>query len=227
MATATTFAPRTANDRLKASFLPYLAGAITISAAIHFLALSRINVGEVADYTMYRAGELEQVILHQPEFEIPRPPEQIARPAIPMISADVNISEEITIAEIIFYETAAEGPPPPPVIQEIELSEEPAFTPFEVRPMLRNLPEFQKKLLDLYPLMLKQAGVGGIAVLWIFIDEEGTVQNTRIVESSGYPELDAVAEEAVRSTAKFTPALNRDIAVPVWIQMPITFEARS
>jgi protein TonB len=70
--------------------------------------------------------------------------------------------------------------------------------------------------------MLRDAGVGGTAILWFFINEQGVVTQTQVFESSGYPALDQAATE-VASIMRFSPALNRDEAVPVWVQIPIEF----
>ena len=53
------------------------------------------------------------------------------------------------------------------------------------------------------------------------------MRNTRVVSSSGFTELDQVAERVMSEAARFSPAYNRDTRVPVWIQMPVTFEART
>jgi TonB family protein len=71
-----------------------------------------------------------------------------------------------------------------------------------------------------YAASLEEENLSGRAVLWVFIDAEGRVGNTRVVESSGQTLVDAVALAAIRE-ARFEPARNRDAAVPVWIQLPI------
>ena len=58
--------------------------------------------------------------------------------------------------------------------------------------------------------------------MWFFIDENGVVQNQVVKVSSGHQALDAAALR-VAPVFRFTPALNRDKAVPVWVSLPITF----
>jgi periplasmic protein TonB len=113
--------------------------------------------------------------------------------------------------------------PAPPIPNAPDLSEQPAFTPYSVKPELKNPGELQKALERNYPRAYKEAGVGGTTLLWVFIDISGAVKNTKVVESSGHAELDEAAREVVTTTAKFSPAYNRDDRVPVWIQIPITF----
>ena len=76
-----------------------------------------------------------------------------------------------------------------------------------------------------YPPLLRDAGIGGTANIWFFIDENGRVQDTRIQESSGHQQLDEAALR-VADIMRFTAALNRDKKVPVWVAFPITFQVR-
>ena len=102
---------------------------------------------------------------------------------------------------------------------------EPVFTPFTVRPELRNASEVQRTLSEEYPPLLRDAGVGGTTTVWFFIDAEGRVEQTRIARSSGHEAIDEAALR-VAATMEFTPARNRDERVAVWVQFPITFQVR-
>ncbi len=61
--------------------------------------------------------------------------------------------------------------------------------------------------------------------VWFQIDVEGSVQQTLVKTSSGHMALDEAALK-VAGVIEFTPALNRDKRVPVWISLPITFTTR-
>jgi len=218
----TGFVEPKANDRLKNSFNTWFWGSLTAAAAIHFAALAFWPEMTAADISIV-STELEQVEIIQ-EFEIPPPPEQIARPAVPVLSTNINISDDITIADVTFSENPVSDLPPPPTGGGVTVSDQPTFTPFEVRPELRNRAAYGQALERRYPPMLKDAGIGGTVTLWVFINEDGRVENTRIVNSSGYEQLDRVAEDVMKEVAQFSPALNRDQRVPVWIQIPVTFQ---
>jgi TonB family protein len=103
--------------------------------------------------------------------------------------------------------------------------DQPVFTPFTVEPKLVNLSDVERSLQRNYPPLLRDAGIGGRAVLWFHIDENGNVVKTQLNESSGYEALDDAAAR-VASTMRFTSAKNRDKAVQVWVQIPITFTSR-
>ncbi|MGH7546450.1 MAG: energy transducer TonB, partial [Gemmatimonadota bacterium] len=80
-----------------------------------------------------------------------------------------------------------------------------------------------------YPETLRQAGVGGTVVVWAFLDETGRLKNRKLSKGSGFSALDDAALKALQEIGEkigFTPALNRDKAVPVWIQQSITFSVR-
>jgi TonB family protein len=216
--------PVTANDRLKADFGSRFWGSLLLAALLHFLVLALWPEMEAADVS-YAADQLEQVELPR-EFEIPPPPEQIVRPAVPVLSTDVNISEDITIGEVRFEDNPVSELPPPPTGQGVDVSDQPTFTPREVEPELKNRAEFGRLLERRYPPMLRDAAIGGTVLLWVYVDESGRARNTRVTQSSGYEQLDALAQELMREAARFSPALNRDQKVPVWIQMPVTFQTR-
>jgi periplasmic protein TonB len=211
----------TANERLKVRAGSYFWGSLAVAAALHYFVLAYAPTLTAADVSI-ESEPLEQVEL-PPQVEIPPPPEQIVRPAIPLMSTSVDVDADVTIAPNDFDMPPTELPPPP--VGAVDISATPTFTPYEVRPTLRNPEEYGRALLRDYPSMLRDAGIGGTVVLWVFIDEEGVVQTTRVTESSGYEPLDRVAESLMRDVARYTPAMNRDQRVPVWIQQPVTFEA--
>jgi protein TonB len=101
----------------------------------------------------------------------------------------------------------------------------PAFTPFTLAPTLTNRAEVGDALTREYPPLLRDAGIGGRVLVWFFIDENGAVQGNRLVETSGHAALDEAALK-VASVMRFTAAKNRDKNVPVWVQIPITFQVR-
>jgi TonB family protein len=221
---ASTVAPqRSANQRLQDRSTSYVFAAITFSAALHYAAFS-VGTFSVPDFRLNTSPPMERIEL-QRRVEIPPPPAEIARPAMPVVSTNVNIDPDLTIGSVLIRDNPAERLPPPPTPATPDLSEQPVFTPYSVRPELRNADELMRALERSYPQTLKDAGIGGTTLLWVFIDVAGAVQNTRVVETSGFTDLDRIAETVVRATARFSPAYNRDQRVPVWIQIPITFRS--
>jgi len=213
----------TANEKFKKSFGSWFWGSMILATVMHFFVFFFWPEMTAADYS-YDADEITAIEL-PPEIEIPPPPEAIARPATPVI-ASAEISEDITIAPTTFEENPVEALPPPPTeTTTTDISEAPTFTPFTVKPGVKNRDELSRAMEREYPPLLRDAGIGGTVVVHFFIDEEGVVQNALVAESSGHKALDEAALK-VAPIIRFTPALNRDKRVAVWIQLPITFNTR-
>ena len=115
-------------------------------------------------------------------------------------------------------------PPPPEVSEEAtDIADQPTFTPFTVAPEILNREEIVEEMLKTYPPLLRQAGIGGIVHVYFFIDAEGRVQQTRVNRSSGYEQLDQAALD-LAGIYRFSPALNRDTRVPVWVSFPVAYQ---
>lgn len=198
---------------------------IIVSAGLHFLAFAYWPDMQAEELVVARQT-LTAVDL-PPQVEIPPRPEAIARPATPVV-ASANVSEDITIAPTTFEANpVSELPLPPPPSEEgqTSLRDQPTFTPFTVRPRLLNKQEVGHTLVKEYPQLLKDARIGGTVNVWFFLDTDGRVLETRIQRSSGHPQLDEAALR-VAEAMRFSPALNRDKEVQVWVQFPIIFQVR-
>jgi periplasmic protein TonB len=216
--------PETANDRFKRGFGDWFYYSVAAAAMLHLMLFAFFPTLTAADYTG-RTDELVAVDIPD-EIVIPPPPEQIARPATPVVSA-MDIDDDITIAPTTFDANPIENLPPPPTSSggDADISRAPVFTPMTVRPELRNQREVQNALVRNYPPLLRDAGIGGTPVVWFFIDENGRVLRTQLSQSSGYAALDEAAIN-VAQVMQFSPALNRDRRVQVWVEIPIVFSAR-
>lgn len=140
----------------------------------------------------------------------------IALPALIVTPSDMSVPGSAP--------TRLPYPPAPPRDLD-DLAREPTFTPMTVRPELQNAADVQRALITSYPPVLRDAGISGTPVVWFFLDDTGRVQRTQLSRSSGYPALDQAALN-VAAQMRFSAALNRDRAVPVWIEIPIRFTAR-
>jgi protein TonB len=210
----------TANDRFKRSFAVTFWGSMILATIVHFAIMAYFPELEAADVS-FTMAEIEAVEL-PPEIEIPPPPDAIARPANPVVTS-AAIDTNVTIAPTTFESNPIEDLPPPPTdAVEIEVSAQPTFTPYEVAPEITNRGDVQSALVREYPAVLRDAGVGGTVLMHFFIDATGSLENVLVAQTSGFEQLDAAAMR-VAEVFEFSPALNRDQRVPVWIQVPITF----
>jgi len=215
-----TFVRETANDRFKEGFGNWFWGGLAVAAVVHFVLFAFWPDMTAADYNI-TTESLEAIDLPE-DIEIPPPPEQIPRPATPVISASADISEDITIAPTTFEDNPIEDLPPPPPSDNAALAEYQAFSPSMVRPEVRDRAALQRALQRFYPAILKDAGIGGTTVLTLFIDEQGAVQQASVARSSGHSQLDDAAMRVV-DMISFTPAMNRDRAVKVRINIPVVW----
>jgi TonB family protein len=208
----------TANDRFKERCNACLWGGIIVATVVHFGVIRFFPTLTAADVA-FGVTEFEAIEL-PPEIEIPPPPEEIPRPAVPVVAA-TELEEDVTIAPTTFEENPVESLPPPPADVE-RLIDRPVFTPYTVAPRLLNPRRAQRIVRQKYPKIMEQAGIGGTSRLWAFIDATGVVRRCVVRETSGYDELDRAAIEAMMEF-EFEPALHMDKSVPVWIDMPIIF----
>lgn len=92
-------------------------------------------------------------------------------------------------------------------------------------PVLRNRAGIARALEELYPADLGHQGIGGEAVLWLFVDEEGDVAFRQIQTSSGECQFDT-AVLLISEQFRFRPASNPDGSkVAAWVALPINFSA--
>ena len=212
----------TENDRFKRSFGSWFWGSMIAATVLHFVLFQFWPTQTAADLS-FTAEELELIEI-PPEIEIPPPPEAISRPATPVMAVG-DIDHDITIAPTTFADNPVDVLPPPPTNEgEADLSAAPVFTPMTVRPEIRNRREVEAALLREYPAILRNAGIGGTVVLWLYLSDEGVVLDRRLSRSSGQAQLDQAALR-VAGVFQFTPAMNRTELVAVWIEVPITFQA--
>lgn len=156
-----------------------------------------------------------------PEAEEDRP-ETGAEPqtiVIPFEAVEVNPSPE---PAVVVLPHASEAEPRPEPTADTDISDEAAWTPYDVKPDYRNKAEMERALAREYPPLLRDAGIGGTTVVWFYVDGAGKVRKTRIHSSSGHQALDDAALR-VADVAEFTPASNGGAPVSAWIHLPITF----
>lgn len=210
-------AEMSANERFKSFYRGRLGLAVMLSAGVHWAVFSYFPDIRAADFD-FEAAELAAIEL-PPEVKIPPPPEQIARPATPRVSA-ADVDEDITIAPTTFEDNPVDELPPPP--QGGLPTDMPTYIERDIEPRLLNAPEMRSMMLRLYPRELREAGISGTVVLWIYVEEDGSPGRTRVQSSSGYRQFDQVAER-IAADMRFSPAMLRDKPVGVWIAIPVSF----
>ncbi len=96
------------------------------------------------------------------------------------------------------------------------------FIPVEKQPGM-DIAELQK--LVEYPKLAKEAGVEGRVIVKALIDADGKVRKT-LVEYTDNSLLNQAAIDAIKNYKKFTPAIQNNKPVMVWISIPLRFKLR-
>ncbi len=92
----------------------------------------------------------------------------------------------------------------------------PVFQPVEVFPACIFMPPPE------YPEMARMAGVEGTVTLWVYVDANGVVQGTLIMQGSGVNSLDDAALAAAFNT-RWSPARNNGETTGVWTTLRYDF----
>lgn len=209
----------TAHEVFKRHYRDVLSGSVIAAVLLHFAFFQLSPRLTARDLTVGSPG-MEAVEL-PPQVEVPPAPEQVVRPATPIV-AEAQVDEETTIAPTTFEQNPVEKLPPPPRAGTAGPEDRPTFIPRDVEPRAVNDVEIQRLLKAKYPPSLREAGIGGQVILWIYVDREGKVAKAQVQQSSGYEAFDRAARE-VALQMEFRPALNRDKPIAVWVQRAITF----
>ncbi len=152
------------------------------------------------------------------QFIAPPPP---SRPSIPVESEDEDFAEDITI-EQTDLDAFADWDAPPPLLTGHSTVR---FIPYDEPPI--PVGGFEAILKNLvYPEIAVAAGIEGTVVVQAFVDKTGRVTVTEILEGIPQTGMNEAAIAAIRKT-RFNPAKQRDVALGVWLAIPITFQLTS
>jgi protein TonB len=209
----------TANDRFQRHYLALTAIGLLAATGAH-IGLFALNPRMLVQ-AMELPGEGIVNVTLPPEVRIPPPPRSIVRPATPHV-AERPVAEELTIGPTTFAANPAENLPPPPARMEPREKEGPFYVPHDLAPRILNGPEVATLLTKNYPRTLREAGIEGKVVLWIYVTTDGRPGECRLHSSSGYSMLDEAARK-VAEHMRFEPAQLRDKPVAVWIAQPFEF----
>lgn len=91
-----------------------------------------------------------------------------------------------------------------------------AFVPYEVEPKITFQPNVE------YPEAAKRLGAEGTAFIKALVDRDGSVMRVVVLRSSGCAILDTSAVQSAYEF-KFSPALQNNKPVRVWIMLPLRF----
>ncbi|MGE5683005.1 MAG: energy transducer TonB [Bacillota bacterium] len=111
-----------------------------------------------------------------------------------------------------------------PVFKELSSQQEDPYLAFaEVMPEpVGGLPAIYKKIV--YPNIAKSAGLEGKVYLLVFVNENGGVDNVKVIKGIGGG-CEEAATEAVKNV-KYTPGKNKGVPVKVKLSLAINFKLK-
>jgi protein TonB len=206
MSTSNSIAALEWEDRYYGLALRVATVAALVLTTLAFLVLPQEFVVEA--YKLKRSVETIMESLPPTLEELAKPPEP-AKPAVVPVAA---ASEAEVTATTIDRTDVVE------VVKRTEETDIPVvpFWKVEVKPKPINIP------VPTYPDMARTAGIEGQAVVEALVDVDGSVADARILKPSGNASLDQAAVDAAMRS-KFSPAMQRDKAVRVWVSIPFRF----
>ena len=194
-----------------------------IIALLFIIGLVRINLySEPAAPPPVEEQEeiMMEEVIQTKQIETPPPP---PRPPVPVeVPNDEIIEDEILDLDAeLDLDGPLDLPPPPPPSEE---EEEDFFVVVENMPQLKGgLADLQRKVK--YPEMARRAGIEGRVTVQFIVNEQGKVENPRVIRGIGGG-CDEAALEAVRQ-ASFTPGMQRGRPVRVQYSLPIVFRLQN
>lgn len=96
---------------------------------------------------------------------------------------------------------------------------------YDVAPLLLNGKEIRQTLMESYPAELREAGISGSVIVWVFVDDSGDVKEALLHKRSDHEAFDEAALTVVEAM-KFRPALMDEEPVAVWIRQRVDFNIR-
>ena len=185
--------------------------------AILSLLIAGLITGSYIEFQMNQRDDVVDVI----EAGVPELPFEAIEPSPPVVEK-LRPPPPLPLPVRVYFFIRADGSMVP---AELDISEAPTFTPYTVAPSITNRTEIVRAMEEAYPALLRDAGIGGTVRVYFFIEADGSVGSSQIDQSSGHAPLDAAAL-SVANVYEFSPAMNREVAVPVWVSFPITFQVR-
>ncbi len=164
------------------------------------------------------SGETKMIMIEDiPETEQLKKPPPPQRPQIPVAVESDDIPDDVTIMDTEIDLNAPPPPPPPPPGASKRREVSPTFLAWEVTAEV-----IEPKAQPIYPDIAKKAGVEGMVVIQIVIDEKGNVLEAVVVLASPSGIFEDAALEAIYKW-KFTPAMQRDNPIKVQMAQRIIF----
>ncbi len=209
---------------LKRTYNRVLNICLALSAAaqvILFVALRGFDVRLETKTQKAVIIQLEQI----PETRQERRPPPAARPVVPIASENTQVADETTI-ETTDIDLGLSDLAPPPVLDERAVEQKAEIVeeeePVEIWKVEKQ-PEVTKQVKPDFPEIARKAGIEGRVTVNALVGKDGKVE--KVGEVTG-PEVFHAAAKAAALQWEFTPAIQNDRPVKVWVAIPFNFTFR-
>jgi protein TonB len=162
----------------------------------------------------------DQIVINMEDIpetrQIQRPPSP-PRPAVPIETESDDVPDDVTIesTDLDFDDAMVDLPPPPPPGSD-DLEEE--ILEFF---MVEDKPAIKKQVNPKYPEIARKAGLSGKVFVRLHVGRDGKVHEVQILK--GEEIFRQAAIDAVMQWV-FSPAMQNDKPVPVWMTQIIRFD---
>lgn len=202
-------------------------------AAAHALALvllaSFVPAESIADFVRPLTVRMIELAPEIPAAPEPPPPPPKPRPVRPRPAPAPIVAVNTPAppaAEAPVFTVAA-----PPAPEPVAVAPAPTFVPAPPAPpapvtQARFDAAYLNNPKPVYPASSRRLGEEGRVVLRVHVDPEGHATKIEIKSSSGFPRLDAAAQDAV-ARWRFVPARRGDEPIAAWVLVPIVFSLES
>ena len=165
--------------------------------------------------------QLEQIPETRQERRPPPPP----RPVVPIATDDPDLPDDITIESTDLDLNLDDLLPPPPLEEfeeEIELeAEEEVVDIWKVEEEPRPIGGIEKQPKPKYPEIAQKAGIEGRVFVKVLVGKDGKVEQAGVISG---PEVFHEVARAAAMQWTFSPAIQNDKPVRVWVSLPFVFK---
>ncbi len=200
---------------LKLKYSEVLENCLILSLAIFlvvFLSSQRMEVKPYAKTVQQEIIKVEDIPETHQVRKLPPPP---PRPSVPIETEREDISEEVTIESTELNLDEPVLPPPPPAPPPTE----PVFEFYQVS----KPPVPIKKVTPEYPEIARKAGIEGTVFTKLLVNQQGRVDSVVVLKG---PEVFVDAAVKAATQLEFSPALQNDKPVRVWVSQAFVFRLK-
>ncbi len=195
--------------------------SVGISALLHlvvFVLFPNIDVSAYSKQQEQIIIQLEEIPETRQERRPPPPP----RPVVPIATEDPNVPDDATIETTDLDLDLDDLLPPPPLeeLQEVELEEEEEVVELW---KVEKQPEVIESAKPDYPEIALKANIEGRVFVLALVGKDGKVEQVGKVTG---PEVFHEAAKAAAWKWVFSPAMQNDKPVRVWVSLPFTFKLK-